>query len=839
MIETFIQDLRIGLRVLVKDKGFCAIAVTVLALGIGAVATQFSVVNAVFLRGFSFPNADRMVSVQLIDPTSTNFFGVNSQIFSLDYQEIRETQKSLEMMAAYINGSTVNMTYDGVPQRYTGAYVTDEFMKILGVAPILGRDFTPADNTPGAPKVTIISYQLWQRDFGGTNDVIGKAVRLNGKAATIIGVMPPKFAFPINEQLWIPLFNEFVPQPRSIRNAPGNQPAVLALIRKDVSLDQANAEYAGIAKRLADAYPDTNKAFGTARIQELIKTFSPQQLRGLLFVMLAFCVGVLLLACINVMNMQFARATLRSKELAIRSSLGASRFRLLRQMLTESLLVAVMGAVLGIGLAFWATDTLMAATRNLANPIPAYIVFDLDKAVLAIVVIATVVAAIVSGLIPAWMASSTNATEALKDSGRGNTGRIVGIIMKALVVFQILVTCLLLIGSLLQLKSILKQGKIDYGYDTQAVLTARMGLMDGDYPTSAARKLFYDRVARELENHPEIADASITTRFQMVFSGNGPIEIEGKEYKEDRDRPNANFENISEGYFETLGMQLKQGRDFNADDSDAKQPVAIVNAGFAAKHFGNEDPIGRRFRTVGNNGTVFGPWRTIVGVVSNVRMTGPFNQGANVDETGFYVPFYSTIFGPALEEPQAPQFATVIIRPEGGIRADTQATLLRREINKVDPNLPLYFVATPKQNQDGFLGQNKIIATMFSIFGAVAVILSAAGLYGVMSFAVSQRTQEFGIRMALGANTQKILSMVMKQGFTQLAIGLGLGLGLALLIAFLGGGAISQQLFEVSPRDPVVYAGVALLITAVAAFSTWFPARRATRVDPINALRAE
>jgi predicted permease len=482
---------------------------------------------------------------------------------------------------------------------------------------------------------------------------------------------------------------------------------------------------------------------------------------------------------------------------------------------------------------------LMAATRNLANPIPAYIVFDLDKTVLGFVVLATIVAALVSGLIPAWMASSANANDALKDSGRGNTGRVVGIIMKGLVVFQILVTCLLLIGSLLQLKSIIKQGEIDYGYDTQAVLTARMGLMDGDYPTSESRKLFYDRIALELENHPEIAEASITTRFQMVFSGNGPVEIEGKEYKEDRDRPNANFENISPGYFETLGMQLRQGRDFNADDTDQKLPVAIVNAGFTAKHFGNEDAVGRRFRTVGNNGTVFGPWRTIIGVVSNVRMTGPFNQGQNVDETGFYVPFYSTIFGPALEQPQAPQFATVVIKPQGGMRADTMGAMLRREVNKVDPNLPLYFVATPKQNQDGFLGQNKIIATMFSIFGTVAVILSAAGLYGVMSFAVNQRTQEFGIRMALGANAQKILSMVMKQGFVQLGLGLFLGLGVALLFAFLGGAAISQQLFDVSPRDPIVYAGVALLITAVAAFSTWFPARRATRVDPMHALRAE
>ena len=836
MPDNIFRDLRIGLRVLIKEKSFCALAVVVLALGICGVTTMFSVVNGVMLRGFSFPNAARLTSVNFTDPSTATAFGVNGQVSSMDYQDLLPEQKSFEMLAAYLNGSTVNVTVNGHPQRYTGAYTTENFLRILGVQPMMGRDFTAENNRPGAEKVAIIGYGIWQRDFGGARDIVGKAVRINGKPATIIGVMPKGFAFPTNEELWIPLFSEFPPRARNDPAAING--AVIGLIKRGVTLDQASAEITGFARRFAAAYPDTNKPFNTGQVQALITTFTPLPLRGTLLTMLGFCVGVLLIACVNVMNMQFARATLRAKELAIRSSLGATRTRLVRQMLTESLLLACLGAVVGIALGYGAIHWLQATVSNLDNPPPSWIYFDVDPLVLAVTVGATILAAVASGLLPAFMSSRANAVEVLRDGGRGNTSRSVNLISRSLVVFQIVVTCVLLIGSLLQLRSILKQQNIDYGYDTSGVLSARMGLMDGDYPSQDLRKQFYDRLLRELRTNPEFEAVGFTNRFRMVFSGNGPVEIEGRQYKQDKDRPNANFEQVSAGVFDVLGQKLLEGRAFNDDDLDARQPVAIVNAAFARKQFGNESPIGRHFRTVNNKGEQASPWRTIVGVVSTVRMLGPFNN-PGVDDTGFYVPFYATPFGPAQPAPNVSQFATVVVKPRGGQSADALAKILRQEVNKADPNLPLYFVGTPKSQIETFVAQNRIIATMFTIFGAVAVVLASVGIYGVMSFSVNQRRQEFGVRRALGANNGRILGIVMKQAVMQIVLGLAGGLGLALAIASVAGAGIQNTLFGVSARDPFTYGVVAALVAAAALSATLAPARRATKVDPMIALRAE
>jgi predicted permease len=835
-IETLVQDLRIGLRVLFKEKAFCALAVTVLSLGICAVTTMFSVVNGVMLRGFSFPNAERLASIQFIDPSQTNFFGVANQIFALDYQEIAEQQKSFELTSAYINGSTVNVSYKGTPQRYTGAYVTEHFLRILGVQPILGRDFTAEDNSPGSEKVTLIGHNLWQRDFGADPNIVGTSIRLNGKPATIIGVMPPGFAFPQNEQLWIPLFNEFVPKPRNDQSAQGNAPAVIGLLRPEVSIEQANLETSAFAQRLSKEFPDTNKGFNVGLVEPLIRNLTPKPLQGVLLAMLAVCGAVLLLACANVMNMQFARATLRAKELAIRSSLGATRRRLIRQMLTESLLIAILGAAIGVVGAYWATDTLLAAARNLPNPIPSYISFEIDAPVLIFVVGITMLSAVVSGILPAWMASRANPVEVLKESGRGNTSRSIGLVTRGLVITQILLTSVILIAALLQLQSIINQQKLDYGYDNLSVMTARLGLMDGDYPTGDARRLFYDRLLRELRASPEIEEAALTNRFRMTFSGNGRIEIEGQSYREDKERPNVNFENVTDRYFTTLGLALREGRDFTSDDVDLKLPVAIVNAGFAQKYFPGQSAVGRRFRTVGNNGALFGPWRTIVGVAQDARMLGPINP-LNVESVGYYVPFFSSAFGPAVA-PVGAQFATIVVKPRG-TPAVGFAKNHRPEVKKMDTNLPLYFVGTARENQESFLGQQRIIAIMFSIFGAVAMILAGVGLYGVMSFSVNQRTQEFGIRMALGADNLRILRMVMRQGSRQLALGLALGLGVSLTIALVFKEGIKNTLFQISPHDPLTYGTVAVVLAVVALGATLVPARRATKVDPMVALRSE
>jgi|CXWL01.1.fsa_nt_gi predicted permease len=834
--ETFAQDLRIGFRVLTKDKGFASISVFVLALGICAVTTMFTMVNATMIRGFSFPNADRLTDITFIDPTTVSPFGANNQVYSMDFEEFRHEQKSFERMAAYLNGSTVNLTADGEPRRYTGAYMTEDFLRILGVTPLMGRDFTLEDNQPGAPKVLLLSHGVWQRDFGGDTNIVGKDVRLNGKPATIIGVMPQGFSFPNNEEMWIPLYSEF---PVRARNDPqSNNPAVIGLIRGGVSLDQAQAEFAGFARRFAATYPDTNKQFNDAQVRPLIQTFTPLPVRGMLLTMFAFGVGVLVIACVNVMNMQFARATIRLKELAIRSSLGATRIRLIRQMLTESLLVATLGALIGIGLAYVCTDWFSAAMRSQNNGPPRWMVFEIDRLALFVTVIATFTAALVSGLLPALMSSRTDSASTLKDSGRGNSSRHVGLLTRGLVVFQIAVTCILLIGSVLQVRSIVNQQTIEYGYDTAGIMSARMGLMDGDYPTPAARKLFYDRLLTSLRSSAQFEAVALTSRFQMVFSGAGPIEIEGKTYNAKGDRPIVNFEQVSPGFFSVMGQKLLDGRDLADDDLDTKQPVAVVNAAFAEKHFGRESAVGRRFRTGDGSGPQYGPWRTIVGVVSTVRMSGPFNN-RNVEDSGFYVPSYSVAFGPAAAEPLGNQFATVIVKPRGGQSAEAILPDLRREVRKVDPNLPLYFAATPKFHLDGAVAVNRIVATLFSGLGVVAILLAAVGIYGVMSFSVSQRTVEFGVRMALGAGAPKILTMVLRQGARQIALGLSLGLAIALAIATFGRDGIASMLFGVSALDPVTYVAVFGLVAVISLFSVFVPAKRATRVRPMVALRAE
>jgi putative ABC transport system permease protein len=834
LLQNILQDVRIGLRVLIKEKSFCALAVGVLALGICAVATQFAIVNGVLLRGVAFNRAEQLVDVLLVDPANFKPSNFNSRVTTADFAELKAQQTSYDAFVAFLNGSTVNLTYNGVPQRLQGSYVTYDFFRALGVAPALGRDFQPEDDRPGVNKNIILSDALWKREFGASSSVIGQAVRVNGRAGTVIGVMPPKFSFPANEELWIPVNTEFPVRPRNDRNI--NTVQIIGRLKPGVSIEQANAEMMTLAQRFAKAYPE-NKQFSMGWVRPLIDAFTGAQLAGLLYVMLAFCVLVLLIACFNVMNMQFARATLRAKELAIRSSLGATRSRLICQMLTESLLLSAIGAVLGIGLAYWATDWVDATIRASTQPPPSWMTFTLDPPVLAFVVVVTVLSALVSGLLPAMMASRANAAEVLKESGRGNTGHYIGVVTKGLVVFQILVTCILLIGSLLQLQSIVRQQTLDYGYNTSGILSARMGLMEGDYPTNESRVVFFEKLLRELRANSAIESVAFSNRFQMVFSGNGPIELEGRQYKDDKDRPVTNFENVTDGYFATLGQKLLEGRDFTMTDNDLKQPVAIVNATFARKHFGNASPLGRRFRPVGNNGTVFDPWRVIVGVVTDVRMLGPFNN--QNDNSGYYLPFTAFVYGDGKPVINGLQFATVIVKQRGDARPESFANALRVTVNRVDPNLPLYFVATPKTNLDGFLSGNRIVAVMFMVFGAVAMILSSVGLYGVMSFAVNQRTQEFGIRMALGADQTSIMRMVLRQVVWQLGLGLGLGLGLALLISVVGGDGIVNALPQVSPRDPLTYAGVAVLLAAVSLGATFVPARRATRVDPMIALRSE
>ena len=833
MFESFFQDVRVGLRVLFKEKSFCFLAVLVLALGIGGATTQFTVVNATVLRGFSFPHPEQLMSVGLIDPQASapnNNFGIGNIPTAQDYEDLRAAQQSFAQMAGYLSGSTINVTYKNNPQRYTGAYITEDLFKIIGVSPIMGRDFTADDNKPGAEKVAILSHEIWKRDFNGDPNIVGQSVRINGKAATIIGVMPPNFKFPFSEQLWVTLYNEFPPIPRGqlVIGANNAAPAVMGRLKPGVSIDQVNAEFVGLARRLAQDNPKTNSTLTSASVQPLLKAMTGPQLRQQVWGMLAAVILVLLIACVNVMNMQFGRAALRAKELAIRGALGATRWRIVRQMLTESFVVAAFGAVAGVLLAYWAVDLLIRATNSLPFPPPYWIQYRIDGPVLVFTVAITLVATIVSGLVPALVSSKGNAAEIMKEGGRGNSSRLVNIITRVLVVGQIALTAALLIAATLQIKSIRNQVTLNYGYDESAIYTARMALMEGAYPTQDARRGFFLRAVRALRAKPQFESVAMSDRFRMTFAGQGQYEVDGQNYTTDRDRPRGNFESVSDNYFATLGLKILEGRDFTIDDSDAKQPVAIVNASFARKYYSNESPIGRRIR-IYNPGQPQ-PWRTIVGVVPDTLMQGPFDQ--QTDTGGFYMPL--------LGADPATQFCTIIVRPCPGQRADTLGSALSRAVAELDSNLPTYFAGTPARLHDEILGGNRIIATLFGIFGAVAFVLSAVGLYGVMSFSVTQRTQEFGIRMALGADAARIFRMVMTQGAWQLGIGLVLGAGgAALLLGVLAAAALQNILFKVNTLDPFIYFAVAGMLALVAAASCFVPARRATLVDPIVALRYE
>jgi len=459
--------------------------------------------------------------------------------------------------------------------------------------------------------------------------------------------------------------------------------------------------------------------------------------------------------------------------------------------------------------------------------LPYWIQFTIDARVLAFTVAITLVATLVSGLVPALISAHSNAAEMMKEGGRGNSSRLVNVITRLLVIGQIALTAALLIGATLEIRSIRNQLQLNYGYDENAIYSARMALMEGAY-TEDGRREFFKHAVRELRANPEFEAAALSDRLRMTFAGGGQYEVDGQNYLTDRDRPRGNFESVSDNYFSTLGLKILEGRDFTIDDADTKQPVAIVNASFARKHWGNQSALGHQVR-IFNPGEP-APWRTIVGVVPDTLMQGPFDQ--QTDSTGFFMPL--------LGATPATQFCTIVVRPRAGQRAETLGPALTKAVAQLDSDVPIYFPGTPARLHDETLSGNRVVVSLFAIFGGVAFLLSAVGLYGVMSFSVSQRTQEFGIRMALGADARRIFQLVMKQGAWQLVIGLGLGAGAAaLLLGVLVAAALRNILFKVNALDPSIYLAVAGLLTIVAALSCFIPARRATRVDPVAALRYE
>lgn len=817
-------DLRFSLRLLIKDKAFTLVSTAVLAIGIAAVATQWSVVHATLFRGLPFPEPQNLYQInKLLPDNSPGDRGVPAP----DFEDWRSQQKSFEDLTGYINGSTVNVTIGNEAKRYTGAYVTPSYFNVFRIKPAMGRAFTDEENVNGAPRVCVISHGVWQRDFGGSSDILGRTMRMNGRTATVIGVMHRDQAVLNQEEFWIPLYNEFDVKSRGGNRDQRNAASLFigGRLKDGVSLDVAVVEFNTFAKRLAAAYPDTNKEFTEVQIRPMQDAFFGGVFRGLMAVMMACVVAVLLIACVNVMNMQFARTILRGRELAVRAAMGASPWRVMRQMLGEGLLLSVFGATLGALLASWFIELLWNATTNVPNPLPTWVRFRLDSTSLLIICGCTVLAAVVSTLLPAWLAVRSNLHDHLKDTGRGNTSSRANKLARAFVVVQIALTAMLLIATLFMVRSIHNQFNVDLGYNSRSVLTARMGLFDGDYPKGEDRRRFYDRVARELRNQQAFAEVALTDRFRQMFSGPAQVRLDGQVYEKEKEIPTAFKSEVSDNFVQTLGLRFLEGRDFNNDDTDDKQPVAIVNASFVKRFFPKGGAVGSRFRDGRGDDA---PWRTIIGIIPDTLMQGPFDRIR--DGAGFLTPFSKEVSN----------FMTIVIRPRTpGTDPLNLAPLLRQEMRKLDANLPLYFLSTPDRTLAEFLNQQQVVTSLFGAFGGVGVILAAAGLYGVMGFSVNQRKGEFGIRLALGAAQQHIVRLIYGQGGRQVAIGLGVGIVIAAIVLMAFRAGISNFLVRVSLADPVVFLGVSSLIALVAAIACLFPALRASRVDPLTALRAD
>jgi len=803
----FLGELRYAARMLLKHPGVSGLAVVALALGIGLPAIMFSLVYAALLRGLPFENGDRLLSVGWVDVEVDDEMRAAS---NHDFADWDAAQTSFETLAAYYQG-TVNVRWQDEPERFDGAFVTHDFFPALGVAAQVGRTFRDDEDDFGAPATVIISDRLWRDRFDRDPDAIGRVLTVNGEPAAIIGVMPEDFRFPVTEEIWVPLRVNLLATERGS----GVALNVIGPIREGVTRDAAMVEFAGIMARLAREYPESNERIVTPIMMPIQEQFVGPEAKAMLYSMLATVSLVLLIACANVANLLLARAAVRAREVGIRTAIGASRARVIRQMVLEALAIAVVAAVLGTGITWIGVESFERAMTPI-NP-PFWMVFTVDAPILAFIAIGAVVAALVAGGIPALKASGADVNAVLKDESRGSSSLRIGRLSKILVIGQIALSLGLLVSAGLMTKSIATLRNYDYPFETDAVFTARVGLFPADFPDTLARRAFYRDVEARLREIPEVRFAALGTVLPGLGSGGNFVELEGATYDDLADLPRAETGIVGPGYFEAFGVQVVRGRDFNAQDDASSEPVVIVNQSFAGQNFPGDGALGRRIREGGPNTTE--PWRTIVGVVPDLHMQGM--DDTRSDQSGFYVP---------LTQSDA-QFMSLIAR--GPADPMSLSAAVRSAVGSVHADTPLYFVQTLESRIDEETFFFQVFGTLFLVFGGAALFLASIGLYGVMAFTVARRTPEVGIRLALGATGGQVLAMVMRQGVGQVAIGLLLGS----VVAFLASRGLALILFEVSPNDPVVFIGIALVLATTGALATFVPARRASKADPAHALR--
>jgi putative ABC transport system permease protein len=805
------MDVRSGIRMLVKYPTLSLVAVLTLGLGIGLGTTVFCVVNGGLFKGLPFPDADRVVAVV---GTNASQSQPRLPISVHDLAVWQARQTSFEKIGAY-GFAPMNLSdEEGRPERLPGGQLTVAAFEALGVQPLHGRGFREGDDHPGAEPVMLLSYDLWRERYGSAPDIVGKPIRANGVHRMVIGVMPEKFAFPIRESVWTPLAIDPLAAPRG--QGPNHQ--VIARLKRGVRIAEAKAQLTAIAAQLEQEFPATNRGVG-GDVMPYTKMVLGAEIYNLLYTMLGAGIGVLLIACVNVSNLLVARASLRQKEVAVRMALGAGRHRVVRQHLTEVVVLATIGGAIGILLSIagmrWFTQGLSV------NPPPFWITFGLDYRVMLFVAGLIVLASLFAGALPALHAARVSAGAALKDDSRSSTSARLGKFSSALVIAELAVSCGLLIAAGLMIKSVIQLKNVRMPFAIENVLTTRIDLPRTEYKEPSASIRFYEQLLPRLQEIAGVEAATLSDGLPAAGNGAIRVQIEGKSYPQDSDYPLAREGIVTAGYFETFQTKLINGREFRLNDGPGARPVAIVNESFARTHFPGMDPMGRQLRRV-IAASPNEPWLTIVGVVPDLLMEGIGNN--NASPVGYYIPIGQSDVGNAVR---------IAVRTRGEPGAVT--TLVRSAVSSLDPDLAIFDVQTMRRVIDRQTWFYTIFGTFFMAFGICALLLAAAGLYGVMSFAVTQRTREMGVRSALGARGTQLILLVMRKSIIQLAGGLFLGL----LLALVASGALQPVLYHVNPRDRAVFVGVMATLALASLVASFLPARRVTKIDPVLALASE
>ena len=806
------QDIRYGVRMLWKSPGFALVTILALALGIGANSAIFSVVNGVLLRPLPFKTAERLVFLSEWSQQVPNM-----SVSYPNFQDWRAQGSVFEQLAAFRGGSYI-LTGAGEPERLDAREVSASFFPALGVTAAVGRVFTDDEDKPGASRTIVISHGLWQRRFGGNPAIVGQQLTLNNESYTVVGILPQTFEWQAPVDVLVPIGLQ-----ADKMQERGNHPGIylVGLLKPGVTVEQARAEMTTITARLAQQYRENEgSGFTLTKLQDR----ATEDIRAALLVVLAAVGFVLLIACANVANLLLARATARAKEIAIRTALGAGRWRIIRQLLTESVLLSVSGGALGLLFAAWGVKGLLAA---IPDDVPRLLIMNigLDTRVLVFTLIVSVVTGLLFGLAPAIQVSKANLNEALKEGGRsGAGGAHRNYVRSLLVVAEVALSLLLLVGAGLLMKSFMNLRAADVGFNPEHVLTMRIVLPDARYKENAQVEQFYRALLQRVETLPGVQAAGLTRGLPMNGGIESGITVEGQEVANTRDTVVAVNLTVTPGYFRAMEIPLVAGRSFTEQDKTGAPPVAVIDEQMAARFFPKGDAVGKRIKLGGAQSPF--PWMQIVGVVKHVKHYGPDEEG----RVEIYRPYFQL---PAVPDAQLSRGMSLAVRTTGEPTALTAA--IRNAVREVDKDQPVSQVQTMAQVVAGSVASQKFATWLLGIFAATALLLAALGLYGVMAYTVTQRTHEIGIRMALGAAQRDVLRLIVSQGMRLTLVGVALGL----VGAFLVMRAMTSLLYGVSAKDPLTYGGVALLLALVALVACLIPARRATKVDPMIALRYE